>query len=84
MKNGTNTGGLLLLISHFFTGATRLYGQPVCRYMGTIKTQPPFNFTNNYLWEIEDYVPPQTPTVLCLWRKSQVEEIMPVLREKFQ
>ena len=47
-------------------------------------TLPPFNFTREFLWEIEDCAPPHPPMTLTLWTKGQVEAILPSLRELFK
>ena len=47
-------------------------------------TLPPFNFTRESLWEIEDCVPPHPPMTLTLWTKGQVEAILPAMRELFK
>lgn len=33
----------------------------------------PFNFPDNYLFQCNDYVPPDCPMTLCLWNKEQLQ-----------
>jgi hypothetical protein len=44
-------------------------------------TLPPFNFSSNPLWQVNDYVAPHPPATLTLWTKEQIEEILPTLRK---
>lgn len=47
-------------------------------------TLPPFNFTRESLWEIEDSVPPHPRMTLNLWSKKQVEATLPALGRIYQ
>lgn len=44
----------------------------------------PFNFPRDFLWEIEDCLPPHPPMTLTLWTKAQIESILPDLRKVFK
>ena len=47
-------------------------------------TLPPFNFPKETLWEINDYIAPHPAATLTLWTKSQIQAILPALREIYQ
>lgn len=45
---------------------------------------PPFNFPKDFLWQIEDSMPPHPPMTLTLWSKAQIEVILPALRKIYR
>ena len=47
-------------------------------------TLPPFNFSFEPLWEVDDYIDPHPPATLTLWTREQVELILPALRNVYR
>ena len=42
---------------------------------------PPFNFPQNPLWEINDFVPPTPPMTIGLWSREEIANLLPQIKK---